>query len=90
MSSGGPPEPDDPRPRIDSYHLLDTVGAGTSGVVYRARHRDSGRLVACDTPAALKDRWQIQPAAAETRVRGAEALEAAFLAIIGRRGWASV
>lgn len=49
---------------------------------------DSGRLVACETPAALKDRWQIQPAAAETRVRDAEALEAAFLAIVGPKGWA--
>jgi ABC-2 type transport system ATP-binding protein len=50
---------------------------------------DGGRLVACETPAVLKDRWQIQPAAAETRLRGADALEAAFLAVIGRRGWAS-
>ena len=45
---------------------------------------DAGRLVACDSPAALKEHWRVEPAAAETRVRGAAALEAAFLAIVGR------
>jgi hypothetical protein len=47
-----------------------------------------GCLVACDTPSALKDRWHAAPAVPEARVRGAAALEAAFLAIVGRGAWA--
>jgi len=49
---------------------------------------DGGRLVACDTPSALADEWQFAPAVPDSRIRGAAALESAFLAIIGRRGWA--
>lgn len=49
---------------------------------------DGGRLVACDTPAALAEEWHVAPAVTDSRVRGAAALEAAFLAVIGRRGWA--
>jgi ABC-2 type transport system ATP-binding protein len=50
---------------------------------------DRGVLVACDTPAALRDQWSVQPVVDDTRVRGAAALEAAFLAIVGRRALAS-
>ena len=49
---------------------------------------DGGCLVACDTPSALKDQWHGAPAIPDTRVRGAAALEAAFLAIVGRGAWA--
>jgi ABC-2 type transport system ATP-binding protein len=49
---------------------------------------DGGRLIACDTPAALKDQWHGVAPSPETRVRGAAALEAAFLAIVGRAVWA--
>lgn len=49
---------------------------------------DGGCLVACDTPSALKDQWHAAPAVPDTRVRGAAALEAAFLAIVGRGAWA--
>ena len=45
---------------------------------------DGGRLVTCDTPAALKDRWHPEPLRPDTRVHGAAALEAAFLALVGR------
>lgn len=49
---------------------------------------DAGRLVACDTPGALKGEWRTAPRAPDTRLRGAAALEAAFLAIVGRGAWA--
>ncbi|HKC56213.1 MAG TPA: hypothetical protein VKC35_08795, partial [Vicinamibacterales bacterium] len=45
---------------------------------------DGGRLVTCDTPAALKDRWHPEPLRPDTRAHGAAALEAAFLALVGR------
>ena len=50
---------------------------------------DDGRVVACDTPSVLADEWRVAPPVSDTGVRGAAALEAAFLAIIGRRGWVS-
>jgi len=50
---------------------------------------DGGRLVACDTPSALRNQWHPAPAAPE-RVLGAAALEAAFLAIVGRGAWVDV
>ena len=50
---------------------------------------DGGRVVACDTPSALAGEWHVAPPP-DSRVHGAAALEAAFLAIVGRRGWASV
>ena len=46
---------------------------------------DGGRLLTCDTPAALKDRWHPAPPCPESRTHGAAALEAAFLTIVGRR-----
>jgi ABC-2 type transport system ATP-binding protein len=49
---------------------------------------DAGRLVTCDTPAALKDRWHPAPARPDARAHGAAALEAAFLTIVGRGAWA--
>jgi ABC-2 type transport system ATP-binding protein len=49
---------------------------------------DGGRLVTCDTPAALKDRWHPAPAAPDPRTHGAAAFEAAFLTVVGRRVWA--
>jgi ABC-2 type transport system ATP-binding protein len=50
---------------------------------------DGGRVAACDTPSALAGEWHVAPPLPDSRVHGAAALEAAFLAIIGRRGWAS-
>jgi ABC-2 type transport system ATP-binding protein len=50
---------------------------------------DQGRLLACDTPAAIAGRWRAQPdARPEGRTTGAEALEAAFLRIVKGRAWA--
>jgi ABC-2 type transport system ATP-binding protein len=46
---------------------------------------DGGRLVTCDTPAALKDKWHPAPPSPDSRTHGAAALEAAFLTIVGRR-----
>ena len=46
---------------------------------------DGGRLLTCDTPAALKDRWHPDPPLPDPRVHGAAAFEAAFLTIVGRR-----
>ena len=51
---------------------------------------DCGRLLACDTPAALKAEWPPVPSAADARIRDAAALEAAFLAIVGRHALAEV
>ncbi len=51
---------------------------------------DAGRMVTCDTPAALKDRWHPQPSAPDTPAHEAAAFEAAFLAVVGRQGWAAV
>ncbi|HEX9103801.1 MAG TPA: serine/threonine-protein kinase, partial [Polyangia bacterium] len=51
MSSSGPPESS--APRIGSYQLLETVGTGASGVVYRARHAETGGLVALKRARAL-------------------------------------
>ena len=50
---------------------------------------DSGRLLACDSPSALGDAWHPPPChETEQRSLGAAALEAAFLAIVGRGAWA--
>ena len=49
---------------------------------------DGGRLIACDTPAALRDQWHGAAQPPETSVHGAAALEAAFLAMVGRAVWA--
>ncbi|HXD19117.1 MAG TPA: ATP-binding cassette domain-containing protein [Vicinamibacterales bacterium] len=46
---------------------------------------DGGRLLTCETPAALSDRWRPEPPRPDTRAHGAAALEAAFLALVGRR-----
>jgi ABC-2 type transport system ATP-binding protein len=43
---------------------------------------DGGRLVTCDTPAALKDRWHPAPSGPDPRAQGAAALEAAFFTIV--------
>jgi ABC-2 type transport system ATP-binding protein len=49
---------------------------------------DGGRLLVCDTPSALKDRWHPAPPAPDSRAQGAAALEAAFLNLVGRGAWA--
>ena len=54
MSSGGPPDDNSPPlPTVGAYQLLDAVGAGAAGVVYRARHQRTGRLVALKRARAL-------------------------------------
>ncbi|MCU1276922.1 MAG: Serine/threonine-protein kinase pkn3, partial [bacterium] len=54
MSSGGPPDHHSPPlPTVGAYQLLDAVGAGAAGVVYRARHQQTGRLVALKRARAL-------------------------------------
>jgi serine/threonine protein kinase len=42
----GPRAPREPGRCVGSYELLEPIGGGASGVVYRARHTDSGHLAA--------------------------------------------
>ena len=46
MKWGGPPKRPD---KIGDFEILDDVGAGGMAVVYRARHADTGRIVALKT-----------------------------------------
>src|SRR6185436_596734 len=57
----------------------------TSELCDRVAVLDGGRLLTCETPAALSDRWRPEPPRPDTRAHGAAALEAAFLALVGRR-----
>ena len=50
---------------------------------------DAGRVLACETPSALKERWHPQPAVRPGSIApGAAALEGAFLNIVSRGAWA--
>ncbi|XP_036194786.1 cyclin-dependent kinase 3 isoform X2 [Myotis myotis] len=40
------PRPADPAAAMDSFQKVEKIGEGTYGVVYKARHRDTGQLVA--------------------------------------------
>ena len=55
---------------LDRYLLEHELGAGARGVVYRARHRDTGRLVAIKlTPAAPRDGEEIPEGAPKKTAR---------------------
>ena len=48
--------------RIGPYRVLDELGRGRQGVVYRAEHADSGEVVALKTLAVADPRlrWSIR------------------------------
>jgi ABC-type multidrug transport system ATPase subunit len=50
---------------------------------------DAGRVVACDAPAALVEKWPRQPIDAGERAAFGD-LEAAFMQIVGRGAWAAL
>jgi eukaryotic-like serine/threonine-protein kinase len=54
-----PPSPS-PRRSFGAFKVEETIGAGGMGVVYRARHRDTGRLVALKTVEAPQRQAAVQ------------------------------
>jgi serine/threonine protein kinase len=62
MSSNAQTPDDDPPTSLGPYQVLETIGRGGSATVYKARHRQSGELVAIKVGPAL---MALEPSALE-------------------------